>query len=372
MQIPYITGDGIGEEIFYAMKKVVDSAISKVYGQEHKIEWFEILAGKKALDKVGELLPAETIETIKKYKIAIKGPLMTPVGKGYRSLNVTLRQVLDLYACIRPVKYIPGVPSPIKKAENVDMVVFRENTEDVYSGIEWEADSEEIKKVKEFLRQNFGITLREETGIGVKPISRFASQRIVRKALEYALKNNRKKVTIVHKGNIMKYTEGAFRKWAYELIESEYKDKIRDKVEVNDVIADNMFQQIVLHPENYDVIVTTNLNGDYLSDAIAALVGGIGLTSGVNMSDEVALFEPVHGTAPDIAGKNIANPTSMILTACMMLEHIGLFQASKKIYNALVKTINSGLVTKDLSELKGISSWLGTSEFADMVIKNLE
>ena len=370
IEIPYIEGDGIGPEIFNAMKKVIDFAFEKTYND--KIKWIELLAGQKALNTTGELLPQNTIEAIKRYKTAIKGPLMTPVGSGYRSLNVTLRQVLDLYACIRPVKYVPGVPSPLKNPEKVDIIVFRENTEDVYAGIEWEAGSKEAERTREYLKEKFGIPLREDTGIGLKPISKFASQRIVKKAVEYALKNNRKKITIVHKGNIMKYTEGAFRKWAYEIIEEKLKDEIDGKIEINDIITDNMFQQIILHPENYDVIVTTNLNGDYLSDATAALIGGIGLTAGVNMSDEVAVFEPVHGTAPDIAGKGLANPTAMILAGSMLLEYLGFGEAQEVIIAALKRVLESGKVTKDLALLMGREKYLSTGEFSEKILEAIE
>ncbi|HDN59939.1 MAG: NADP-dependent isocitrate dehydrogenase [Candidatus Neomarinimicrobiota bacterium] len=370
IEIPYIEGDGIGPEIFNAMKKVIDFAFEKTYND--KIKWIELLAGQKALNTTGELLPQNTIEAIKRYKTAIKGPLMTPVGSGYRSLNVTLRQVLDLYACIRPVKYVPGVPSPLKNPEKVDIIVFRENTEDVYAGIEWEAGSKEAERTREYLKEKFGISLREDTGIGLKPISKFASQRIVKKAVEYALKNNRKKITIVHKGNIMKYTEGAFRKWAYEIIEEKLKDEIDGKIEINDIITDNMFQQIILHPENYDVIVTTNLNGDYLSDATAALIGGIGLTAGVNMSDEVAVFEPVHGTAPDIAGKGLANPTAMILAGSMLLEYLGFGEAQEVIIAALKRVLESGKVTKDLALLMGREKYLSTGEFSEKILEAIE
>ena len=370
IEIPYIEGDGIGPEIFNAMKKVIDFAFEKTYND--KIKWIELLAGQKALNTTGELLPQNTIEAIKRYKTAIKGPLMTPVGSGYRSLNVTLRQVLDLYACIRPVKYVPGVPSPLKNPEKVDIIVFRENTEDVYAGIEWEAGSKEAERAREYLKEKFGISLREDTGIGLKPISKFASQRIVKKAVEYALKNNRKKITIVHKGNIMKYTEGAFRKWAYEIIEEKLKDEIDGKIEINDIITDNMFQQIILHPENYDVIVTTNLNGDYLSDATAALIGGIGLTAGVNMSDEVAVFEPVHGTAPDIAGKGLANPTAMILAGSMLLEYLGFGEAQEVIIAALKRVLESGKVTKDLALLMGREKYLSTGEFSEKILEAIE
>ena len=370
IEIPYIEGDGIGPEIFNAMKKVIDFAFEKTYND--KIKWIELLAGQKALNTTGELLPQNTIEAIKRYKTAIKGPLMTPVGSGYRSLNVTLRQVLDLYACIRPVKYVPGVPSPLKNPEKVDIIVFRENTEDVYAGIEWEAGSKEAERTREYLKEKFGISLREDTGIGLKPISKFASQRIVKKAVEYALKNNRKKITIVHKGNIMKYTEGAFRRWAYEIIEEKLKDEIDGKIEINDIITDNMFQQIILHPENYDVIVTTNLNGDYLSDATAALIGGIGLTAGVNMSDEVAVFEPVHGTAPDIAGKGLANPTAMILAGSMLLEYLGFGEAQEVIIAALKRVLESGKVTKDLALLMGREKYLSTGEFSEKILEAIE
>lgn len=372
VRVPFIVGDGIGPEIFAAMKDVVEYAINRVYGVRKRIAWIEIVAGQKALEMSGVLLPEDSIEAIRRHKIAIKGPLMTPVGGGYRSLNVALRQRLDLYACIRSVKYIPGLPSPLKNPEGIDMVIFRENTEDVYAGIEWECGSNEAAKVREFLKERFGLALREDAGIGLKPISRFASCRIMRKAVEYALENGRKRVTIVHKGNIMKYTEGAFREWAYEVVEGEYGNDLGKRVKIDDVIADNMFQQLILRPGDFDVIVTTNLNGDYLSDAAAALIGGIGLTAGVNLSDEVAVFEPVHGTAPDIAGKGIANPTAMILAGVMLLEHIGFKEAGRVVRVALEKVLGSGEVTEDLALLMGQDRYLSTEEFSERILEAIE
>jgi len=377
--IPFISGDGTGPEIMESVRAVLDAAVSKAYGGKRKIHWKEILAGEKALKETGDLLPEETINAIREHYIAIKGPLTTPVGGGYRSINVTLRQVLDLYANIRPSRYFPGVPSPLKYPEKVNMVVFRENTEDVYAGIEWKMGTEECEKVRRFLVEEMGADIPEDSGIGVKPISKFRSQRLVRKAIEYALKKGYHTLTLMHKGNIMKYTEGAFKDWGYELLRNEYSDKVvfegegertEGKVLVNDRIADNMFQQILLRPEEYGVIATTNLNGDYISDALAALVGGLGLAAGANIGDYHALFEPVHGTAPKYAGKNVINPTAGILSGVMMLEYMGWMEAAKLIEDAIIRTFEQKKVTYDLARHLGVEP-LSTTEYTQAVIDNL-
>ncbi|MEO0139147.1 MAG: isocitrate dehydrogenase (NADP(+)) [candidate division WOR-3 bacterium] len=377
--IPYIEGDGTGPEIMASVRAVLDAAVEKAYKGERKIYWKEVLAGEKALEETGELLPEETIEAIKEHYVAIKGPLTTPVGGGYRSLNVTLRQVLDLYANIRPSRYFPGVPSPLRYPEKVNMVVFRENTEDVYMGIEWPMGSEECNRVRKFLVEEMGADIPEDAGIGIKPISKFRSQRLVRKAIEYALKKGYHTLTLMHKGNIMKYTEGAFRDWGYELLREEYSDKVvfegegdrvEGKVFVNDRIADNMFQQILLRPDEYGVIATTNLNGDYISDALAALVGGLGLAAGANVGDYHALFEPVHGTAPKYAGKNVINPTAGILSGVLMLEYLGWMEAAKLIEDAIVRTFEQKKVTYDLARHMGVEP-LSTTDYTQALIDNL-
>ncbi|MBO8167522.1 MAG: NADP-dependent isocitrate dehydrogenase [Kosmotoga sp.] len=377
--IPYIKGDGIGPEIMNTAIHVWDAAISRTYSEMKRIIWKEIVAGKKAIENYGDPLPEETINTIKDHVVSIKGPLTTPVGKGFRSLNVRLRQILDLYACVRPVKWIKGVPTPVKYPELLDIVIFRENTEDVYAGIEWEAGSFEAKGVIRFLQNQYGITLRKNSGIGIKPISEFSTKRIARKAIRYALENGRRSITIVHKGNIMKYTEGAFMKWVYELAFDEFADVIvregdskdfKGKLLIKDIIADNMFQQILLNPSEYDVIVLPNLNGDYLSDAAAAQIGGIGLVPGANIGDHTALFEPTHGTAPELEGKSIANPTSLILSGAMMLEYIGWKKAAEKIRKAVERAIAENKMTADLAKLKGIKP-LKTMQFAEEIISRL-
>ena len=377
--IPYIKGDGIGPEIMNTAIHVWDAAISRTYSEMKRIIWKEIVAGKKAIKNYGDPLPEETINTIKDHVVSIKGPLTTPVGKGFRSLNVRLRQILDLYACVRPVKWIKGVPTPVKYPELLDIVIFRENTEDVYAGIEWEAGSLEAKGVIRFLQNQYGITLRKNSGIGIKPISEFSTKRIARKAIRYALENGRRSITIVHKGNIMKYTEGAFMKWVYELAFDEFADVIvregdskdfKGKLLIKDRIADNMFQQILLNPSEYDVIVLPNLNGDYLSDAAAAQIGGIGLVPGANIGDHTALFEPTHGTAPELEGKSIANPTSLILSGAMMLEYIGWKKAAEKIRKAVERAIAENKMTADLAKPKGIKP-LKTMQFAEEIISRL-
>ena len=364
-------------------KFVFDNAVEKAYQGKRKIVWMEIYAGEKANSIYGTYLPDETVEAVKDFIVAIKGPLTTPVGGGIRSLNVALRQILDLYACIRPVKYYEGTPSPVKKPESVDMIIFRENTEDVYSGIEWAKDSNEAQKIIEFINNNFQKKIRSDSGIGIKPISEFGSKRIARKALKYSLENNRKCVTIVHKGNIMKYTEGAFKNWAYEVAVSEFRDRIileseiteknkaHGRMIVKDRIADNMFQQVLLKPDDYDVIVTTNLNGDYLSDAIAAQVGGLGMAPGSNIGDFYAVFEATHGTAPKYAGLDKVNPGSLILSGVMMLEYLGWKEAGSLIKNALEKTIKNKIVTYDLARQIEGAKLVKTSEFAKEICGNI-
>uniref|UniRef100_A0A832LV33 Isocitrate dehydrogenase [NADP] n=1 Tax=Caldimicrobium thiodismutans TaxID=1653476 RepID=A0A832LV33_9BACT len=386
-EIAYIEGDGIGPDITRAMIKVVDAAVAKAYGGQRKILWKEALAGEKAFRETGEYLPEETLKTIKECVIAIKGPLTTPVGGGFRSINVTLRQVLDLYACVRPVRWIPGTPSPVREPHKVNMVIFRENTEDVYAGIEYQAGSPEAKKLIEFIRENFGKNIREDSGIGIKPISAFGTKRLVRKAIQYALEKGLPSVTLVHKGNIMKFTEGAFRAWGYELAREEFPDRTvaeeelslrypqgvpKGVVVIKDRIADAMFQWALLRPEEYSVLATPNLNGDYLSDALAAQVGGLGMAPGANIGDGYAVFEATHGSAPKYAGLDKANPSSLILSAKMMLEYMGWHEAAELIWEALAKTIQSKVVTYDLArQLEGAKE-VKCSEFADEIIKNIE
>ena len=384
--IPYIEGDGVGPDIWRASVRVFDAAVKKCYKAKRKVHWLEVYAGEKAFQLKTEWAPEGTIETIREYKIGIKGPLTTPVGGGIRSINVLLRQRLDLYACIRPVKYLSGTPSPLKHPEKVDMVVFRENTEDVYAGIEWKEGSEEALRLRDFLEKEMGKTIREDSGIGIKPISRFGTKRLVRMAIQYALTHDRKSVTLVHKGNIMKFTEGAFRDWGYEvareefgervLLESEWGDKKvtnlpKGKVVLKDRIADAMFQQILLRPEDYDVLAMPNLNGDYMSDALAAQVGGLGMAPGANIGDQAAVFEATHGTAPKYTNKDIINPGSLILSGAMMFDYLGWDEVGGKIKRALEKTISKKTVTYDLArQMKG-SKRLKCSEFASAIIENL-
>jgi isocitrate dehydrogenase len=385
-EIPYIEGDGIGKDITPAMIKVVDAAVDKAYGGKRKIKWIEVLAGEKAFKETGNYLPEETLKTIKECVVAIKGPLTTPVGGGFRSLNVTLRQVLDLYACVRPVRWIPGTPSPVKHPEKVNMVIFRENTEDVYAGIEFESGSKEAKRLIEFLREELKKTVREDAGIGLKPISPFGSKRLVRKAIKYALENRLPSVTLVHKGNIMKYTEGAFRNWGYEVAKEEFpevtvaEEEIPTRfpngvpvgvVVIKDRIADAMFQWALLRPEEYSILATPNLNGDYLSDALAAQVGGLGMAPGANIGDGYAVFEATHGSAPKYAGLDKANPSSLILSAKMMLEYIGWKEAANLIWEALAKTIQSKVVTYDLARQMEGAREVKCSEFAEEIVKNI-
>jgi len=381
--IPFIEGDGIGPDITRAMRRVVDAAVDRAYGGRRRIIWFEIFAGEKAKRLFDEWLPQDTFDAISHYGVAIKGPLTTPVGGGYRSLNVTLRQKLDLYACVRPVRYFEGVPSPIKHPERMDVVIFRENTEDVYAGIEWESRSDEALRVIRFLMENFGVDVREDSGVGIKPISEFATKRLMRMALKYALARGRKSITIVHKGNIMKYTEGAFRSWCYEVAEEEFGDLTVAEAELGDAIpegrvvikdrmADIMFQHILTRTEEFDVIVTPNLNGDYLSDACAACVGGVGMAPGGNIGDRVALFEATHGTAPKYAGMDVVNPSSLILSSVMMLEHIGWIEAAELIVEGMERTFRQKRVTYDLHRLMEGATKLSTSQFASAIIENMD
>lgn len=374
--IPYIEGDGVGQDIWKNTQTIIDAAVEKVYEGKRRIKWQEVLAGEKAYATTGTSLPEETLETIKGHLVAIKGPLGTPVGEGHRSLNVALRQELDLYACVRPIRYFKGVPSPLKEPEKTNMTIFRENTEDIYAGIEWEMGTREVEQVIDFLENTMQvkkIRFPHSSSIGIKPISKEGSQRLIRAAIDYALEKNLKRVTLVHKGNIQKFTEGGFRKWGYELAEQEYAEALHDgRLEVNDIIADNFLQQILLAPEKFDVVALTNLNGDYASDALAAQVGGIGIAPGANINYQTghAIFEATHGTAPDIAGQNKANPCSLILSACMMLDYIGWQEVSAALITALEKTIQSGQVTGDFATSMGVEA-LTTSQFARKILEKL-
>ena len=384
--VTFIEGDGTGPDIWRATRTVLDGAVAKSYGGSRSIAWLEVYAGEKAVEKTGEWLPKDTIDAIRDFRVSIKGPLTTPVGGGIRSLNVALRQVLDLYACVRPVRYFDGVPSPVKEPGKVDMVIFRENTEDVYAGIEWASGSEQAARVIQFLRGEMGAKLREDSGIGIKPISPFGSKRLVRKAIEYALENGRKSVTLVHKGNIMKFTEGAFRDWGYELAKEEFgartvsEQELWDvhggkvpagKIVIKDRIADAMFQQVLLRPDEYDVIATPNLNGDYISDALAAQVGGLGMAPGSNEGDGFALFEATHGTAPKYANQDKVNPGSLILSGVMMLRWLGWKEAADSIERALATTIAQKRVTYDLERQMEGATLLKTSEFGRAIVANL-
>ncbi len=401
--IPFIEGDGIGPDIWRASVRVLDAAVAKLYGGKRKLEWFEVYAGEKAYNKFGEWLPDDTLAALREYLVSIKGPLTTPIGGGFRSLNVALRQELDLYVCLRPVRYFDGVPSPVKRPEQVDMVIFRENSEDIYAGIEWAAESAEAKKVIDFLRTELGvkkIRFPETSGIGIKPVSEEGTDRLVRAAIEYALKHNRKSVTIIHKGNIMKYTEGAFKNWGYALAEREFPgrtftwaqyDRIKEqsgaaaadqaqkeaeaqgKLVIKDTIADIFLQQALTRPAEFEVVATMNLNGDYISDALAAQVGGIGIAPGANINYVTghAVFEATHGTAPKYADLDKVNPGSVILSGVMMLEHLGWQEAADAIVAALQKTIQQKVVTYDFARLMEGAKEVKTSEFADAVIRNL-
>jgi isocitrate dehydrogenase len=388
--IPFIEGDGTGQDITPVMLKVVDAAVAKAYGGQKKIHWMEVFAGEKSTQVYGpdEWLPKETLEAIKDYVVSIKGPLTTPVGGGIRSLNVALRQELDLYVCLRPVQYFDGVPSPVKEPHKTDMVIFRENSEDIYAGIEFEAESDKAKKLIKFLQEEMGvkkIRFPNTSGIGVKPVSREGTERLVRKALQYTIDNNKPNLTIVHKGNIMKFTEGGFRDWAYALAQKEFGAELIDggpwmrfknpksgkEIVVKDVIADAFLQQILLRPAEYSVIATLNLNGDYISDALAAQVGGIGIAPGANMSDSVACFEATHGTAPKYAGKDYVNPGSEILSAEMMLRHMGWFEAADLIIASMKRSIASKRVTYDFARLMEGATQVSCSGFGEVMIENM-
>src|SRR5262245_9189167 len=383
--IPFIEGDGTGPDIWRASQRVFDAAIAKAYKGQRRIVWYEVFAGEKSHKKFGEWLPKGTLDAIQQFVVSIKGPLTTPVGGGIRSLNVTIRQLLDLYACVRPVRYFKGVPAPVKHPEKLDVVIFRENTEDVYAGIEFQEGSERAIKLIQFLSDQ-GYEVNPDSGLGVKPISMSATKNLVRRAINYAIDNKRKVVTLVHKGNIMKYTEGAFRDWGYQLAREEFRDQVvteeevfkdhggktpEDKIMINDRIADAMFQQVLLRPDEYSVIATPNLNGDYLSDACAAQVGGLGMAPGANIGDNAAVFEATHGTAPKYAGLDVINPSSVILSGVMMFEHMGWQDAGKAIINGVVKTIKQKRVTYDLERLMDGATKVKTSEFADAIIENM-
>jgi isocitrate dehydrogenase len=401
--IPFIEGDGTGRDIWRASKRVLDAAVEKAYKGGKKIAWYEVYAGEKAYNTYGEWLPNDTLTAIREFIVAIKGPLTTPVGGGIRSLNVALRQELDLYVCLRPVRYFQGVPSPVKRPDLVNMVIFRENTEDIYAGIEWPAGSPEVKKVIEFLQKEMGvkkIRFPETSGIGIKPVSEEGTKRLVRAAIEYAIKHNRKSVTLVHKGNIMKFTEGAFKNWGYEVAEQEFADKTftwaqydrikaaegeeaankaqaeavaAGKIIIKDTIADIMLQQVLTRPAEFDVIATLNLNGDYLSDALAAQVGGIGIAPGANINYVTghAVFEATHGTAPKYADKDVVNPGSVILSGVMMLEHLGWLEAADLIYKGMETAIRNKTVTYDFARLMEGAKEVKCSEFADEIIKHM-
>ena len=401
--IPFIEGDGIGPDIWAAASRVIDAAVEKAYNGEKKIEWLEVLAGEKAFNQTGEWLPQETLDKINEYLIAIKGPLTTPIGGGIRSLNVALRQELDLYVCLRPVRHFDGVPSPVKRPEDVNMVIFRENTEDIYAGIEYKAGSDEQKKLLAFLQNELGvknIRFPETSGLGIKPVSKEGTERLVRAAIEYAIKHNQPTVTLVHKGNIMKFTEGGFKQWGYDVAEAEFGDKVftwnqydaikaeqgeaaanaaqdaalaAGKILVKDSIADIFLQQILTRPNEFDVVATMNLNGDYISDALAAQVGGIGIAPGANINYLTghAIFEATHGTAPKYAGQDKVNPSSVLLSGVLMLEHLGWQEAADMITNSVEKTISSKVVTYDFARLMDGATEVKCSEFANELIKNL-
>ncbi|MFL2720372.1 MAG: NADP-dependent isocitrate dehydrogenase [Gammaproteobacteria bacterium] len=388
--IPFIEGDGIGVDITPPMINVVNKAVKIAYGGKKKIEWMEVYCGEKATKKYDKdtWLPEETIEALKEYVVSIKGPLTTPVGGGIRSLNVSLRQMMDLYICLRPIRYFEGVPSPVKRPQDVDMVIFRENSEDIYCGVEFEANSDQSNKLLKVLKKDFGVTkirFEDNVGIGVKPISAAGTKRIVTKAIDYAIDNNRSSVTLVHKGNIMKFTEGAFRDWGYEIAKNTYGGVDIDegpwqeiinpnngkKIVIKDVICDAFLQQILLRPTDYDVIATMNLNGDYISDALAAMVGGIGIAPGANISDDFAVFEATHGTAPKYAGKNQVNPGSLILSAEMMLRHMGWLEAADLIIDSMDRTISAKKVTYDFARMMDDAEQVSSSGFADEMIKRM-
>ncbi|MBP96327.1 isocitrate dehydrogenase (NADP(+)) [Candidatus Poribacteria bacterium] len=385
--IPVIEGDGIGRDIMKATRGVIDAAVQKAFDGEKQIVWFDIYAGENAQEKYGEWLPEDTFQAIREFGVALKGPLTTPVGGGFRSLNVTLRQELDLFACVRPVRHFEGVITPVRNPEDMNVVIFRENTEDVYAGIEWMQGSAEAKRVIDFLQNEMGETVRPDSGIGIKPISIFGTKRLVRMAIQYAIDHQRESVTLVHKGNIMKFTEGAFSEWGYELAADEFADQTiseadlwdkhdgqipEGKIVIKDRIADSMLQQILTRTADYDVIATSNLNGDYLSDACAAQVGGIGMAPGGNIGDVAALFEATHGTAPKYTDQDVANPSSLILSAVMMLEHLGWQPAADLVTKGMEQTIIQKRVTYDLERLMDGATKLKTSEFGSAIIENME
>ena len=382
--VPFIEGDGTGPDIWRASVRVFDAAVEKTFGGKKKIAWFEVPAGEKAKDQHGEWLPNDTLEAVRTYKVAIKGPLTTPVGGGIRSLNVTLRQVLDLYACVRPVRYFDGTPAPVTHPERMNVVIFRENTEDVYAGIEWARGTPQAEKMIEFLEREMGKRIRPDSGIGIKPMSETGSKRLVRMAIQYAIDHKRKTVTLVHKGNIMKYTEGAFRDWGYEVAKAEFREHIvteeetwngakarEGQVLINDRIADSVFQQILTRTAEYDVFATPNLNGDYLSDACAAQVGGLGMAPGANFGDEIGFFEATHGTAPKYAGKDVINPASVILSGVMMFRYLGWNDVADLIENSIATTIRQKTVTYDLARQMEGATEVKTSAFADAIIANM-
>ena len=385
--IPFIEGDGIGPDIWHASRIVFDAAIEKAYEGKKKISWLEVLAGEKAHEKTGEWLPEETTDTIREYVVAIKGPLTTPVGGGIRSLNVSLRQILDLYACVRPVRWIKGTPNPLLVPGKLDVVIFRENTEDVYAGIEWESGTKEAADIREYLIENYGVNIRDLSGIGIKPISPFGTKRLVRKAIEYAMEYKRRSVTLVHKGNIMKFTEGAFREWGYELAKEEFPDVIitedelwddfggkqpEGKIVIKDRIADSMFQQILTRPGEYDVMAMPNLNGDYMSDACAAQVGGLGVAPGGNIGDYLAVFEATHGTAPKYAGQDKVNPGSVILSGVMMFQYLGWHEAAELVFRAMEATVLQKTVTYDLERQMEGATLLKCSEYGKAIVMNMD
>jgi len=382
--IPFIEGDGTGPDIWDAAVRVFDAAVALAYRRERRVRWFEIYAGEKAVEQYSDYLPDDTLNAIRHFKVAIKGPLTTPVGGGFRSLNVALRRELDLYACIRPVRYFKGVPSPVKHPEKLNVIIFRENTEDVYAGIEWPAFSPGAKQVTEFLRDAFDVIVRSDSGIGIKPMSAMGSKRLVRRAIKYAIEENLPTVTLVHKGNILKYTEGAFRDWGYAVAEQEFGSRtvterdmlgkdadIEGKVLINDRIADAMFQHLLIRPQEYSVLAMPNLNGDYFSDAAAAQVGGLGMAPGANVGDEAAIFEATHGSAPKYAGQDKVNPSSLILSGAMMFRHIGWREASDLIVSAIEKTILDRHVTYDLARQMRRAKLLKCSEFAGAVVEHM-
>jgi isocitrate dehydrogenase len=384
--IPFIEGDGIGPDIWRAARLVLDAAVSHVFGDKRKVQWLEVLAGEKAFNQTQSWLPNDTLEAIKTYRVAIKGPLTTPVGEGIRSINVGLRQELDLYACVRPVKYIDGIPSPMLRPSEVDMIIFRENTEDVYMGLEWKAGSSTAQKIIDLVKSEDGRNIRPDSGVGLKPISRFGTRRLVRMAIEYALEHKKQSVTIVHKGNIMKFTEGAFRNWGYEAAKEEFNEKTitemelwekyngtipSDKVVIKDRIADAMFQQILLRPAEYDVLAMPNLNGDYMSDALAAMVGGLGMAPGANIGDGIALFEATHGTAPKYAGQDKVNPGSLILSGAMMLDYLGWKAAGDRVREGLEEAVAQKRVTYDLARQMEGAVEVKCSEFAEEIVRHM-